>query len=206
MMIHDITVLAGRYKNRKRVGRGEGSGHGKQSGRGNKGDGSRSGHHTRHQFEGGQMPYFRRMPKFGFTNAKFRTEFWIVNLRDIVAHADFAKGGAVNAERLIKAGLVRDTSRNLKILGAVGDSGLKVKLDVTAERVSAPARALIEGAGGKVVEAGTRRDRTRGIDRNSDDQSPKNLTKKLKRGSTKKKAAEPEPEAPAEDAKKGKKA
>lgn len=206
MMIHDITVLAGRYKNRKRVGRGEGSGHGKQSGRGNKGDGSRSGHHTRHQFEGGQMPYFRRMPKFGFTNAKFRTEFWIVNLRDIVAHPDFAKGGAVNAETLIKAGLVRDTSRYLKILGAVGDQGLKVKLDVTAERVSAPARALIEGAGGKVVEAGTRRDRTRGVDRNSDDRSPKNLTKKLKRGSTKKKAAEPEAEAPVEDAKKGKKA
>src|SRR6187549_4008951 len=139
MMIHDITVLAGRYKNRKRVGRGEGSGHGKTSGRGAKGDGSRSGHHTRHQFEGGQMPFFRRMPKFGFTNAKFRTEFWIVNLRDIVAHPDFAKGGAVNAEALIKAGLVRDTSRNLKILGAVGDGGLKVKLDVTAERVSAPA-------------------------------------------------------------------
>ncbi len=206
MMIHDITVLAGRYKNRKRVGRGEGSGHGKQSGRGNKGDGSRSGHHTRHQFEGGQMPYFRRMPKFGFTNAKFRTEFWIVNLRDIVAHADFAKGGAVNAETLIKAGLVRDTSRNLKILGAVADGGLKVKLDVTAERVSAPARTLIEGAGGKVHEAGTRRDGTRGIDRNSDDKSPKNLTKKLKRGSTKKKAAEPEAEAPAEEGKKGKKA
>lgn len=200
MMIHDITVLAGRYKNRKRVGRGEGSGHGKQSGRGNKGAGSRSGTSTRHQFEGGQMPYFRRMPKFGFTNAKFRTEFWIVNLRDIAAHPDFARGGAVNAESLIKAGLVRDTSRDLKILGAVGDGGLKVKLDVTAERVSAPARALIEGAGGKVHEGGTRRDRTRGIDRNSDDKSPKNLGKKLKRGSGKKKPAEAEAEAPAEEA------
>jgi large subunit ribosomal protein L15 len=202
MMIHDITVLAGRFKNRKRVGRGEGSGHGKQSGRGNKGDGSRSGHRTRHQFEGGQMPFFRRMAKFGFTNAKFRTEFWIVNLRDIVAHADFAKGGKVNAETLIKAGLVRDTSRNLKILGAVGDTGLKVKLDVEAERVSAPARALIEGAGGKVVESGTRHDRTRGIDRNSDDKSPKNLTKKLKRGS-RKKAAEPEAEVAAAGEAKG---
>lgn len=209
MMIHDITVLAGRYKNRKRVGRGEGSGHGKQSGRGNKGDGSRSGHHSRHQFEGGQMPYFRRMPKFGFTNAKFRMEFWIVNLRDIAAHPDFARGGVVNAERLIKAGLVRDTSRNLKILGAVGDKGLTSAFDVTAERVSAPARALIEGAGGKVQEGGTRRDRVRGIDRNSDDKSPKNLGKKLKRGSAKKKTPEPEaaPEAaPAAESKKGGKA
>src|SRR5215204_1546350 len=139
MMIHDITVLAGAHKKRKRVGRGEGSGHGKQSGRGNKGAGSRSGHSTRHQFEGGQMPYFRRMPKFGFSNAKYRTEFWIVNLRDIVAHPDFARGGAVNAEALIKAGLVRGTSRGLKILGAVAHSGLKVKLEVSAERVSAPA-------------------------------------------------------------------
>ena len=189
MMIHDITALAGKHKRRKRLGRGRGSGRGKTSGRGVKGAGSRTGISTRHAFEGGQMPYFRRMPKFGFTNAAFKTQFWIVNLRDIVAHPDFAKGGEVTAERLIKAGLVRDGSRDLKILGAVGDEGLKVKLTVTASRVTDGARSLILGAGGSVTESGTRRDTVRGIDRNSDDRAPKNLTKKLKRGSGVKKTS-----------------
>ena len=182
MMIHDVTVLAGKYKDRKRVGRGEGSGHGKQSGRGNKGAGSRSGNAAKTAFEGGQMPYFRRLPKFGFTNAAFKTEFWIVNLRDIASHRDFAKGGSVSAETLIKAGLIRDTSRPVKVLGAVGDEGLKMKLDVVAARVSDKARQLIEAAGGKVNELGTSRDRARGVARNNvDDRAPKNLTKKLKR-------------------------
>lgn len=182
MMIHDITKMAGAHKRRKRVGRGEGSGHGKQSGRGQKGAKSRSGYAAKRGHEGGQMPYFRRLAKFGFTNAPFRTRFWIVNLRDVVAHPSFASGGVVDASSLIKAGLVRDMSRDLKILGAVGEDGLRVRLDVTAARVSASARRLIEAAGGKVTETGTRRDRVRGIDRNSGDPTPKNLTKKLKRG------------------------
>lgn len=183
MMIHDITELAGRYKDRKRVGRGHGSGNGKQAGRGHKGHGSRRGWSHRPQFEGGQMPYFRRMPKFGFSNVNFRTEFWIVNLRDIVAHPSFAKGGTVNAETLSRAGLVRDDSRDLKILGDLGEGKrLGVKLNVTASRLSASARKAIEEAGGTVTESGTRRDRVRGIDRNSEDRTPKNLTKKLKRG------------------------
>lgn len=181
MMIHDITALAGRHKRRKRVGRGEGSGHGKQSGRGNKGAGSRSGYAAKRGHEGGQMPYFRRLPKFGFTNAAFRTEFWIVNLGDIVRHENFAKGGEVTLASLVKAGLVRDDSRDLKILGHVSEDGIRVKLNVTAARVSEKAKKLIEGAGGSVTQTGTRRDRVRGIDRNSEDQSPKNLTKKLKR-------------------------
>lgn len=187
MMIHDITALAGAHKKRKRVGRGEGSGHGKQSGRGNKGAGSRSGTAAKVGFEGGQMRYFRRMAKFGFTNAPFKTLFWAVNLADIVGHPNFAKGGAVSLESLIKAGLVRDDSRDLKVLGHLpgkkpGEKAdLKVKLDVTAARVSATARKMIEGAGGKVTELGTRRDKMRGVDRNAEDKSPKNLTKKLKR-------------------------
>lgn len=200
MMIHDITKLAGAHKRRKRVGRGEGSGHGKMSGRGAKGAKSRSGYAAKRGHEGGQMPYFRRLAKFGFTNAPFRTHFWIVNLRDIVAHGSFAKGGVVDAEALIKAGLVRDTSRDLKILGAVGEDGLKVKLEVTAQRVSESARKLIEKAGGKVNETGTRRDRVRGIDRNAEDKSPKNLTKKLKRGGRKPTPPAEAAEAPAADA------
>ncbi|MEM1331177.1 MAG: 50S ribosomal protein L15 [Planctomycetota bacterium] len=193
MMIHEITAQAGKYKARKRIGRGQGSGWGKQSGRGHKGAKSRSGYSRLMQFEGGQMPYFRRMPKFGFTNANFKTHFWIVNLGDIVAHEAFAGGGAVTAEALIEAGLIRDTSRDLKILAGAGRAGnevekLSVKLEVTAARVSDKARALITDAGGSVNETGTRRDKVRGVDRNSDDRSPKNLTKKLKRGGKKKAA------------------
>lgn len=201
MMIHDITKLAGANKKRKRVGRGEGSGHGKTSGRGAKGQSSRSGYSAKRSFEGGQMPYFRRMAKFGFTNAFFKTQFWIVNLKDILLHANFAKGGKVNSESLVKAGLVRDASRDVKILGGVGEDGVKVKLDVEVARVSAPAVKLIEAAGGSVKQAGTRRDKVRGIDRNSEDQSPKNLTKKLERGSKKKAPIADEPEAEAAPAK-----
>lgn len=182
MMIHDVTALAGRFKDRKRVGRGEGSGHGKQSGRGHKGASSRSGHATKEGFEGGQMKYFRRLPKFGFTNANFKIKFWAVNISDIIGHPSFTKGGSVTTKSLIAAGLVRDDSRDLKILGNLGKDGLKVKLDVKASRVTGPARKAIEAAGGKVNETGTRRDMVRGVDRNSDDKSPKNLTKKLKRG------------------------
>jgi large subunit ribosomal protein L15 len=190
MMIHDITALAGKYKARKRVGRGTGSGQGKRAGRGQKGAGSRSGTARKTGFEGGQMPYFRRIRKFGFSNAKFTTDFWIVNLREILDHKNFAKGGEVSAKTLIEAGLIRDTSRDLKILGDVGDQGVKVKLNVTASRVSGKARELILGAGGQVNETGTRRDMVRGVDRNSEDRSPKNLTKKLNRGKKKKAAPE----------------
>ncbi|MEM9064144.1 MAG: 50S ribosomal protein L15 [Planctomycetota bacterium] len=188
MMIHDITEQAGKYKGKKRIGRGQGSGWGKQSGRGHKGAKSRRGYSRRVSFEGGQMPYFRRLPKFGFTNAQFKTQFWIVNLGDIVAHESFKSGGAVTAEALVAAGLVRDNSRDLKILAGSGRAGedvskLSIKLEVTANRVTDSARKLITDAGGSVNETGTRRDRVRGVDRNSDDRTPKNLTKKLRRPS-----------------------
>src|SRR5262249_17184749 len=109
MMIHDITKEAGKYKPRKRVGRGVGSGSGKTAGRGVKGAGSRSGPARKTAFEGGQMPYFRRIRKVGFSNFKFTSRFWIVNLREILDHPSFAKGGEVNAESMIAAGLIRDT-------------------------------------------------------------------------------------------------
>lgn len=181
-MIHEITSIAGKNRKRKRIGRGHGSGWGKQAGRGHKGAGSRRGHSTRFQFEGGQMPYFRRMPKLGFSNVQFETRFWTVNLREITRHEAFTSGGTVDADSLIAAGLIRDASRDIKILGAAEEGGVKVKLAVKVNRVTKSARAMIEGAGGSVHETGTRRDRVRGIDRNSDDQTPKNLTKKLRRG------------------------
>lgn len=181
MMIHDITALAGKYKNRKRVGRGIGSGSGKTAGRGYKGAGSRSGTARKTGFEGGQMRYFRRIRKVGFSNFKFASRFWIVNLREIMDHPSFAKGGDVNMQSMIAAGLIRDDSRDLKILGDVGDRKLGVKLNVNAARVSDKARAFITQAGGSVTESGTRRDHARGVDRNAEDRSPKKLTKKLKR-------------------------
>lgn len=189
MMIHEITPTAGKYKARKRVGRGESSGVGKTSGRGHKGDAARAGYKARHQSEGGQMPYFRRLAKHGFTNVQFKTVFWIANLGDILAHASFAKGGEVNAEKLAAAGIIPDTSRPLKILGDLGsfaEKGLKVKLTINADRVSDKVRKLVGDAGGSVTESGTRRDRVRGVDRNSDDRTPKNLNKKPKRRAAKK--------------------
>jgi large subunit ribosomal protein L15 len=183
MMIHEITALAGKYKSRKRIGRGPGSGKGKRSGRGQKGAGSRSGNSRRFQFEGGQMPYFRRLPKFGFSNSNFRVHFWLVNLRQIVNHPDFKNGGEINQETLIASGLVRDESRNIKVLGDLpeGTDKLGIKLNVSVNRVTDGARQLIIDAGGSVTETGTRRDMVRGVDRNSDDRSPTNQTKKAKK-------------------------
>ncbi|MFB3429939.1 MAG: 50S ribosomal protein L15 [Phycisphaerales bacterium] len=191
MMIHEITALAGKYKQRKRVGRGRASGVGKTSGRGHKGAGSRSGFSARHQFEGGQMPFFRRMSKRGFTNVNFTVPFWTVNLRDLLDHPEFAKGGEVTKERLAETGLIRGDDRAVKILGDLGNrEKVGVKFSVKVERVTDSARKHITDAGGSVEEIGTRRDIVRGVDRNSDDRAPKNLGKKLKRtspGSKKKK-------------------
>lgn len=189
MMIHEITALTGKYKARKRIGRGEGSGHGKTAGMGHKGASSRSGYSAKRAFEGGQMPFFRRLAKIGFSNVNFSMQFWTVNLGDLLAHPLFAKGGVVNAERLIEAGLIRDTKRPLKILGdmkRLEGKGLNVKLNITAERVSDSVRKAVVDAGGSVTETGTRRDNVRGIDRNSEDRSPKNLTKKPKLRAAKK--------------------
>jgi len=195
MMIHDITAKAGSYPARKRIGRGRGSGLGKTGGRGQKGAGSRSGTTRRPGFEGGQMPLFRRLRKFGFSNARFETLFWSVNIREIVAHPAFAKGGTVDLASLVKAGLVRDDSRDLKILGDLPEGGLKVKLNASASRFSAGARKAIVDAGGSCSESGTRRDFHRGVDRNSEDRTPKKLTKKLKRG--RKEGAKPKVESEA---------
>lgn len=183
MMIHEVTAQAGKYKARKRVGRGRGSGIGKTSGRGHKGAGSRAGYSARHQFEGGQMPYFRRHSKRGFTNVQFTTEFWCVNLGDLLKHPAFESGGKVTSEGLVEAGVARDDSRPVKLLGDMrGADAVSVKLDVDVERVTKSVRAAIEAAGGSVNERGSRRDKVRGIDRNAEDQTPQNLTKKLRRG------------------------
>jgi len=144
-MIHDITSKAGRYRSRKRIGRGPGSGHGKTSGRGHKGAGSRSGNKYRAYFEGGQMTWARRMPKRGFTNAQFRTDYHIVNLKAIADR--FGDGDTVDPAALVKAGLIRNERQPLKILG---EGDLTIKISVTAHKVSKSAEAKITGAGGSV--------------------------------------------------------
>ena len=147
MMIHEITSKVGKYKSRKRIGRGHGSGTGKTSGRGHKGARSRAGYSRRPGFEGGQMSFVRRMPKRGFSNAAFRTHYHIVNVQDLEARVD--DGAEVTVQSLAALGLVRDNSRPLKVLGH-GD--LTKKLTVTAAKFSASAKAKIEKAGGTVNE------------------------------------------------------
>ncbi len=146
MMIHDITEKAGAYRNRKRVGRGIGSGSGKTCGRGHNGAGSRSGASSPAYREGGQMPFFRRMAKRGFTNAPFKTRYTIVNLSAIEKR--FEDGETVTPETLVKAGLIRSTKLPVKVLG---DGEITKKLQVTAAKFTASASEKISKAGGSAT-------------------------------------------------------
>lgn len=148
MRLHDLKNVPGARKARKRVGRGEGSGSGKTSGRGNKGQHSRAGSHWRPTFEGGQMPLIRRMPKVGFTPPT-RVEFLAVNVGDLQA---FEAGASVDVAALRAAGLVKGPAgTKVKILGT-GD--LSAKLAVKAHAFSAAAKAKIEAAGGSCETIG----------------------------------------------------
>lgn len=148
MMIHEITQQVGRHKRRRRVGRGPGSGHGKTAGRGHKGAGSRAGWggSLTPGYEGGQMPYFRRVPKRGFNNARFANRYVVINLR--ILEARFQEGEEVNPQRLAEAGLLSNASAPVKILGA-GD--ITRRLTVTASAFSGTARQKIEAAGGECL-------------------------------------------------------
>jgi large subunit ribosomal protein L15 len=146
MMIHEITEKVGKYKARKRIGRGHGSGSGKTSGRGHKGAKSRSGYSRRPAFEGGQMQYFRRIPKRGFSNADFKTVYHIVNLA--ILNTRFEAGATVDATTLVEAGLIRNFKNPVKILGQ-GD--LTIALNITADKFSESAVNKIEAAGGSAT-------------------------------------------------------
>jgi large subunit ribosomal protein L15 len=147
MMIHDITVQVGPHKSRRRVGRGEGSGRGGTSGRGHKGAASRSGFKRRAGYEGGSKPFAMRMPKVGFTNAPFRTDYNVVNLKAIDSRCN--AGERVDIESLARLGLVRDPRMPLKVLG---EGELTKKLHIVASKFSASAKAKIEKAGGTIEE------------------------------------------------------
>lgn len=142
MKLDDLRPAAGSSKKRKRVGRGDGSGHGKTSGRGHKGQGARSGGNIKPGFEGGQMPLQRRLPKRGFHNP-FRIEYAVVN----VAQLDkLAAGSQVTPDELTAHGLISGKGRRVKVLG---DGILSKALTVRAHSFSAAAREKIEAAGGK---------------------------------------------------------
>jgi large subunit ribosomal protein L15 len=135
-----------KYRQKKRIARGTGSGSGKTAGRGHKGRGSRSGASRRPGYEGGQMPIYRRVPKRGFTNARFRTEYTIINIDKLTAFAD---GETVDLAIVLERGLATMVTKNLKVLG---NGDLTRKLTVRAQKFSKAAREKIEGAGGSVVE------------------------------------------------------
>ncbi|BAS29069.1 50S ribosomal protein L15 [Limnochorda pilosa] len=147
MRIHDVKPPEGSRRRPKRVGRGIGSGHGKTSGRGQKGQGARSGGTKGPAFEGGQMPLVRRVPKRGFKNL-FRKEFEEVKLE---ALNRFEPGTRVTPDVLRQAGLVKKQREGIKILG---NGDLQVALEVSAHRFTQSAREKIEAAGGKVEVIG----------------------------------------------------
>ncbi|EAG8411757.1 50S ribosomal protein L15 [Listeria monocytogenes] len=142
MKLHELKPSEGSRKERNRVGRGTGSGNGKTSGRGHKGQKDRSGGGVRLGFEGGQLPLFRRIPKRGFTNIN-RKEFAIVNL-DVLNR--FEDGTEVTPELLVETGIIRNEKSGIKILS---NGNIEKKLTVKANKFSAAAKEAIEAAGGK---------------------------------------------------------
>jgi large subunit ribosomal protein L15 len=143
MRLHQLKHAAGAKHRNKRVGCGEGSGHGKTSCRGGKGQTARSGSSIRHGFEGGQTPLYRRLPKRGFNNTRFKTKVAVINIGDL---NDFSDGQEVNLEAFQQKGLINGRFEAVKILGS---GELKKKLQVHAHLFSASAKTKIESAGGK---------------------------------------------------------
>src|SRR5436190_17652864 len=142
MKLSTLKPAPGSRRNRKRVGRGPGSGTGKTSGRGEKGQKSRSGYSAKRGFEGGQMPLKRRVPKRGFTNI-FRTEYRTVNVDRL---NELPVGSEVTPETLQQSGLLRKGTNPVKILG---NGELKIALTVRVHKYTGSAAQKIEAAGGK---------------------------------------------------------
>lgn len=143
MKLHELQPAAGSRKNRKRVGRGPGSGVGKTAGRGQKGQKARAGGGVRPGFEGGQMPLIQRVPKRGFKNPT-KKDYAIINLEQL---SRFAEGTEVSPEQLQESGVIKKQKDGVKVLG---NGELNVSLTVRAHKFSASAREAIENVGGKV--------------------------------------------------------
>ena len=144
MKLDSLKPSKGSIKNKKRIGRGHGSGLGKTSGRGHKGAGQRSGNKRRAWFEGGQMPLARRLPRRGFTNI-FKEEIQIVNISDLNR---IEKNSEIDPVVLQENGMIRSSLKPVKILG---EGDIDKKLNVTASSFSESAKNKIEKAGGTVT-------------------------------------------------------
>jgi len=144
MKLHTMQPAEGATQTRKRVGRGVGSGLGKTSGRGEKGQKARSGYSRKPGFEGGQLPLYRRLPKRGFSNAQFKTTYAVINLSDL---NNFENGAEVTPEILKDMGIVKNGLDGIKVLG---NGTLEKKLTVKAHKFSNVAKEQIEKLGGKV--------------------------------------------------------
>jgi len=143
MKLNELSPAKGSRKPRKRLGRGVGSGAGKTSGKGTKGQNSRAGGGVRPGFEGGQMPLHRRLPKRGFTNI-FKKEFAEINIRDL---SRFESGSLVDEPALIRSGLVNGRRDGIKLLG---HGEIAYPLSIKVNKISNSARKKIETAGGSV--------------------------------------------------------
>ena len=143
--LSNLSPYPGSRKQKKRLGRGRGSGHGKTSGRGHNGYKSRSGSGVKPGFEGGQMPLQRRLPKRGFTNI-FKKEYSIVNVKDLDR---FEGGSRIDRDSLLAVGLISKQKKLVKILG---DGEVSKSFTVAVDKVSESARKKIEAAGGKFEE------------------------------------------------------
>ena len=143
MKIHELAPAEGSRKKRKRVGRGQGSGHGGTACRGHKGQKSRSGGGPRPGFEGGQMPLQRRLPKRGFINI-FRKQFSIINIKDL---SRFEANSNLDTEALKEAGLIKKMRDGIKLLG---NGDISHPLVIKVHKASKTAKEKIEAAGGKV--------------------------------------------------------
>jgi large subunit ribosomal protein L15 len=146
MKLHTLKANEGSTKNRKRIGRGQGSGKGGTSTRGHKGAKSRSGYSQKLGFEGGQMPLQRRVPKFGFKNPN-RVEYKAINLDTIQQLAELSKEKSITLELLIANGLVGKKD----LVKVLGRGEIKAKVEVSAHKFSTKASESIEKAGGKAV-------------------------------------------------------
>ena len=146
MKLHELKNVKGAVHRKKRVGCGEGGGHGTTSGRGGKGQTARSGGSIRPGFEGGQMPLYRKLPHRGFNQFNFRTEIAVLNVGDLATLDASVK--EVDATALAAAGLIRAGEKAVKILG---DGELSRALKVTAAKFSESAKAKIEKAGGQAI-------------------------------------------------------
>lgn len=147
-VLSNLKYAAGSRKNRKRVGRGEGSGHGGTATRGMNGQLSRSGAKKKAWFEGGQMPLQRRIPKFGFTN-NFKKYYQVVNVDLLQKIAETEKYDVINAEVLKKHGVISNPKKLVKILGK---GELKAKINVEVNAFSESAKEKIEAAGGSIIK------------------------------------------------------